>query len=168
LLIVRNGYVVLDAHFYPFQDGQIHDVASMTKSITSTLIGIAIGEHKLSGVGQRVIPLFPEEHVVNHDQRKDRITIEHLLTMTSGLDCLFDHGEITLKEMMQSPDWIKFMLDLPMAAEPGSKFEYCSGGYARAVRDHFPGSGEQCARICASFFSLWEFRTPSGLPIPRE
>ena len=43
LLIVRNGYVVLDAYFYPFQAGQVHDAASVTKSITSTLIGIAIG-----------------------------------------------------------------------------------------------------------------------------
>ena len=42
LLIVRNGYVVLDAYFYPFHAGQVHDVASVTKSITSTLIGIAI------------------------------------------------------------------------------------------------------------------------------
>ena len=40
----------------------------------------------------------------------------------------FDHGEITLKEMMQSKDWVQFMLDLPMAAEPGGGFEYCSGG----------------------------------------
>ena len=128
LLIVRNGYVVLDAYFYPFQEGQVHDVASMTKSITSTLIGIAIGEHKLSGVRQPVLSLFPERNIGNRDQQKGRITIEHLLTMTSGLDCHFDHGEITLKEMMQSKDWVQFMLGLLMAAEPGSKFEYCSGG----------------------------------------
>ena len=128
LLIVRNGYVVLDAYFYPFQEGQVHDGASMTKSITSTLIGIAIGEHKLSSVRQPVLPLFPGRNIHNRDQQKDRITIEHLLTMTSGLDCHFDHGEITLKEMMQSSGWVQYMLDLPMAAEPGSKFEYCSGG----------------------------------------
>ena len=48
--------------------------------------------------------------------------------MTSGLDCHVDHGEITLREMMQSKDWVQFMLDRPMLAEPGSKFEYCSGG----------------------------------------
>ena len=59
LLIVRNGYVVLDAYFYPFHESQVHDGASMTKSITSTLIGIAIGEHKLSGVNQPVLSLFP-------------------------------------------------------------------------------------------------------------
>src|SRR5208283_5710690 len=120
LLIVRNGYVVLDAYFYPFQEGLVHDGASMTKSITSTLIGIAIGEHKISSVRQPVLSLFPGRNIHNRDQRKDRINIEHLLTMTSGLDCHFDHGEITLKEMMQSSGWVQFMLDLPMAAEPGS------------------------------------------------
>ncbi len=128
LLIVRNGYVVLDAYFYPFQEGQVHDGASMTKSITSTLIAIAIGEHKLSSVRQPTLSVFPGRNVANRDERKDRMTVEDLLTMTSGLDCHVDHGEITLREMMQSKDWVQFMLDRPMVAEPGSKFEYCSGG----------------------------------------
>ena len=127
-LIVRNGYVVLDAYFYPFQEGQVHDAASMTKSITSTLIGVAIGEHKLSGVHQPVLALFPERNIGNRDPRKERMTIEHLLTMTSGLDCHVEHAEITLRQMDQSKDWVQFMLNLPMAEEPGSKFEYCSGG----------------------------------------
>jgi len=128
LLIVRNGYVVLDAYFYPFQEGQVHDGASMTKSITSTLIGIALGEHKLKNVHQPVLSLFPGLSIANRDERKDRMTVEDLLTMTSGLDCHVDHGEITLREMRESKDWLKFMLDRAMAAEPGSKFEYCSGG----------------------------------------
>jgi CubicO group peptidase (beta-lactamase class C family) len=128
LLIVRNGYVVLDAYFYPFQEGQIHDGASMTKSITSTLMGIALGEHKLRSVHQPVVSLFPAGNVANRDERKDRMTVEDLLTMTSGLDCHVDHGEITLREMRESKDWVQFMLDRPMVAEPGSKFEYCSGG----------------------------------------
>ena len=128
LLIVRNGYVVLDAYFYPFQKGLVHDGASMTKSITSTLIGIALGEHKLSSVRQPALSLFPERNVANRDERKERMTVEDLLTMASGLDCHVDHGEITLREMTQSKDWVQFMLDRPMRAEPGSKFEYCSGG----------------------------------------
>ena len=128
LLIVRNGYVVLDAYFYPFQEGQVHDGASVTKSITSTLIGIAIGEHKLSSVRQPVVSLFPERKVANRDERKERMTVEDLLTMTSGLDCHVDHAEITLREMRESKDWVRFMLDRPMMAEPGSRFEYCSGG----------------------------------------
>src|SRR5437667_208832 len=127
LLIVRNGSIVLDAYFYPFQADQLHDGASMTKSVTSTLIGIAIGQHKLSGVSQSVLSLFPLRTIANRDERKEHVTIEQLLTMTSNLDCRSQH-EITLTEMMQSKDWIKFMLDLPMANDPGNKFVYCSGG----------------------------------------
>ncbi len=56
------------------------------------------------------------------------MTIEHLLTMSSGLDCYADRGEITLAQMRESADWAQFMLDLPMRDEPGSDFEYCSGG----------------------------------------
>lgn len=126
--IVRNGYLVLDAYFWPFEDSRLHDVASVTKSVTSTLVGVAIGQHKLESVRQLVLPLFGQRNAANLDARKERMTVEDLLTMTSGLDCHVDHGEITLSRMMQSPDWIRFMLDLPMVAEPGSRFEYCSGG----------------------------------------
>jgi len=128
LLIIRNGYIVLDANFYPFREEQLHDLASVTKSITSTLIGVAIGQHKLSGVHQPLLSLFPQRSIANRDERKEHVTISDLLTMTSGLDCRFRPHEITLSEMMQNKDWIQFMLNLPMTAEPGSKYEYCSGG----------------------------------------
>jgi CubicO group peptidase (beta-lactamase class C family) len=128
LLIIRNGFIVLDANFYPFQEGQLHDLASVTKSVTSTLIGIAIGQHKITGVSQPILSLFPQRQIANPDERKARATIKDLLTMTSGLDCRFRPNEITLSEMMQSKDWVQFMLNLPMVAQPGSKYEYCSGG----------------------------------------
>jgi len=128
LLIARNGRVVLDAYFYPFQPGQLHDVASVTKSITATLIGVAVGAHKLDGVRQTVIPLFPARTIAKRDKRKERIALENLLSMTSGFDCRFRPHEITLSQMRQSKDWVQFMLDLPMAADPGRRFEYCSGG----------------------------------------
>ena len=67
LLIVRNGYLVLDAYFYPFHEGQVHDGASMTKSVTSTLIGIVIGERKLSSVRQPALSVFPERNIRNRD-----------------------------------------------------------------------------------------------------
>src|SRR6266571_4206472 len=128
LTIVRNGYIILDAYFWPYQDSLLHDVASVTKSVTSTLVGIAIGRHDLSGVTQPLLPIFGRRPIANLDPRKERMTIEDLLTMRSGLDCHVGHGEITLSHMMGSPDWIQFMLDLPMVADPGSRFEYCSGG----------------------------------------
>jgi CubicO group peptidase (beta-lactamase class C family) len=128
LLIVRNGRVVLDAYFSPFKEGQLHDLASGTKSVTATLAGIAIGEHKLSGVQQPVLPLFPEAPTAAHDAMRERMTVEHLLTMTSGVDCQWMHGETTLDDMRKSADWVRFTLGLRIVAEPGTTWEYCSPG----------------------------------------
>jgi CubicO group peptidase (beta-lactamase class C family) len=128
LLIVRNGHVVLDTYFYPFEDGQLHDLASGTKSVTATLIGVAIGEHRLTGVDQRVLSLFPDAGTAAQDPMRGRMTIEHLLTMTSGVACQWMQGETTLDSMRASADWARFTLGLPMAAEPGTTFEYCSPG----------------------------------------
>ena len=128
LTIVRNGYVVLDTTFFPFQAELPHDVASVTKSITTTVIGVALADRRLPGVNQPVLAVFPNRVVQNRDQRKERLTVEHLLTMSSGLDCRYAGGEPTLREMRASPDWTQFMLDRPMVAEPGTQGEYCSGG----------------------------------------
>jgi len=128
LTIVRNGVLVLDAYFWPFQDKLLHDTASVTKSVTSTLVGVAIGQHKLDGVTEAVTSLLGAPTTARPDARKKRLTVEHLLTMSSGLDCHQEQGEITLTQMRASPDWTGFMLDLPLVAEPGSVYEYCSGG----------------------------------------
>lgn len=127
LTIVRNGYVVLDAYFWPFQAGQLHDLASVTKSVTSTLVGIAIGRNELE-LRKPITSVFDQRVIGNLDERKKRVTIEHLLTMTYGSHCDASRGEITLSQMRRSADWTQFMLDLPMRDEPGSRFEYCSGG----------------------------------------
>src|SRR2546422_8986711 len=55
LLIVRNGFVVLDAYFYPYDEKDLHDIASITKSLTSTLVGIAIGQGKIKSVNQPLL-----------------------------------------------------------------------------------------------------------------
>jgi hypothetical protein len=67
---VRNGYVVLEAYFWPFQNGELHDLASVTKSVTSTLVGIAIGQQKLNGVNQQLLPMFRQSPIPDHDERK--------------------------------------------------------------------------------------------------
>lgn len=127
LLIVRNGYLILDAHFFPFDGRSVHDVASVTKSVTSTLIGAAINEGKIKAAQQPVVGLFPDA-IANLDERKRRLTIEHLLTMSSGVECQPRENELTLRQMKESSNWTRYMLDLPMADEPGRKFVYCSGG----------------------------------------
>jgi CubicO group peptidase (beta-lactamase class C family) len=126
LLVIRNGYVVLDAYFYPFTTDSLHDVASVTKSVTSTLIGIAIGKGHIQDIHQPVLSFFPDRQIANLSDEKEAISLEDLLTMRSGFECLNEPSEETLIEMMNNPDWIQFALDLPVVTEPGTKWEYCS------------------------------------------
>ncbi len=125
LLIVRNGLIVFDAYFYPYQGREVHDVASVTKSVTSILVGIAIDKGYLKGVDQRVLSLLPLVSA-DSDPRKANLTIRHLLTMTSGLDCDTEGGERALAGMRRSADWAAFALALPMRTDPGSRYAYCS------------------------------------------
>lgn len=126
VVIIRNGHVVLDATFYPYQSGHPHDVASVTKSVTSLLVGIALDKRYLKSVHQPVVSLLPGAAPATLDPRKRQITIEHLLTMTSGLDCGFGAGEPELAAMRRSDDWAAFALSMPMRATPGARFAYCS------------------------------------------
>ena len=125
--LVRRGHLVLDAYFHPYDGRTRHDVASVTKSITSTLIGLAIERGHIRDVRQPVLAFFPARPITALDPRKRQQTLEHLLTMQSGWDCGFEPNEARLFEMRRHPDWIQFMLDLPMAAEPGTRWAYCSG-----------------------------------------
>ena len=126
MMIIRNGYVILDAYFYPYTPGTVHDLASVTKSVTSALIGIAIDNGYIKSVHQAIIDFFPEYEVEYLDEYKKKLTLEHLLTMRSGFDCGFQHGEQELFDMFESDDWIDFTLNMPMAAEPGRRWAYCS------------------------------------------
>jgi CubicO group peptidase (beta-lactamase class C family) len=127
LQIVRQGRLALDAYFYPYAPGIRHDVASVTKSITSTLTGLAIDKGVLRGTRQSVMGLFPDRVAANLDALKRKLTIEDLLTMRAGWDCGFEPKEARLFEMRRSADWVQFMLDLPVVAEPGTRWAYCSG-----------------------------------------
>ena len=126
VLIVRHGALVLDAAFHPYTAGQLHDVASVTKSVTSLLIGIALDQGLLPGVQEPVVPLLPASLPAAFDPRLRALTLEHLLTMTSGLDCGFGPGEPELAAMRRSPDWVTFGLALPLREQPGSRTAYCS------------------------------------------
>ena len=128
MLIVRNGYLVLETYFYPYDEKDVHDVASVTKAITSTLVGIAIQAGKIKSLQEPVLGFFSENAVANNESHKQKLTVENLLTMTSGLQCDPKNNELTLLQMKESDNWVRFMVDLPMAEEPGRKFIYCSGG----------------------------------------
>lgn len=125
VLIVRNGYIVAEMYYAPYEQDTRHELYSCTKSFISALVGIAIEEGYVAGVDKPVLSCFPTYDFANTDARKSAMTIEHLLTMTSGLD--WPEGDPIYRQLWSSKDWVQFVLDRPMVAEPGSRFNYNSG-----------------------------------------
>jgi CubicO group peptidase (beta-lactamase class C family) len=106
-------------------------------------VGIAIGQHKLSGVDAKVLSLLPDRarRIPNPDPRKSAITVEDFLTMSSPLECddWNDASRGNEERMYVVEDWAQFILDLPIRGrmhlgeqiEPpqyGRNFSYCTGG----------------------------------------
>ncbi len=125
LLVIRHGYAVVDATFYPYDGRAVHNVASVTKSVMTTLIGIAADQGKLD-LDDKIVSFFPGRPIANLDPRKEEITVRHLASMSSGLDCDGTGDEPTLKEMVASEDYVQFVLDRKVAWQPGEQFVYCS------------------------------------------
>ena len=126
LLVIRNGVMILDAYFYPYLGDRPHDVASVTKTVTSTLTGIAIDQGFLQGVDQQVMPVFAADYPdIPAVGGKEDITFEHLLTLTSGLDCGASDGA-SLLQMLSSADWVRHVLERDMISPPGTTYVYCS------------------------------------------
>jgi CubicO group peptidase (beta-lactamase class C family) len=125
LLIIRHGYIVQETYFEPRKDTLKHDLYSVTKSFVSTLIGIALDQGKIDRIEHRVLDFFPGLEVENRTAEKERMTLEDLLTMRSGLSWVENDSEYG--KLYRSGDWVKYMLDLPMADPPGGQFLYCSG-----------------------------------------
>jgi len=129
VLVIRNGSILLDAYFYNPYDGKFpHDLASVTKSVMTTLIGIAADKGKIK-LDQPLISFFPNRTIANLDARKKNITVRHLAGMVNGFEsgCM-SSDMATLDAMRAAPDWIQYALDRKMAHEPGKSFCYDSPG----------------------------------------
>ena len=130
LLVIRNGWIVFEEYPSTFGPDDTHHLFSCTKSITSTLLGIALHLGFLDSINTSVLDYFPERDFSNPSEKKDKITIQNLLEMTSGLDWNEEqHGNIMndYNKMVHSADWVKYVLDKPMTVDPGSVFLYNSG-----------------------------------------
>jgi len=126
LLLLRNGCVVLEAYWPPFARDKKHYLNSATKAVLGALIGIAIHEGKLRE-DDFAASYFPEYPSEDGDPRRQRIRIKHLLTMSSGISWPQTRTINASDEMGRSSDWIRFILNRPMAAEPGTVTNYSNG-----------------------------------------
>lgn len=123
VLLARGGKLVLEAYFDDWERDELHSTRSASKAVTSALVGIAIDQGFIDSVDTPLLPYFPEYdgQIANWDARKRDITLAHLLSMTSGVRGNED-------AMYPEEDWIKFYLDQPLVADPGSTFSYATSG----------------------------------------
>jgi len=129
ILIVKNGKLVLEEYFYDNDANKPHELRSASKSFTSALVGIAIDKGLIRDVNTPMIEYLKNFSIQAADPRKNRITIQNLLTQQSGFDCYDYDAKSPGNEVKMYPtnSWIKFMLELPMAGNPGKAASYCSG-----------------------------------------
>jgi hypothetical protein len=132
---LTGRYNYFDSNWHPYFHGtDLHTMQSVTKTVTSVIIGVAMqrGDFK-AGLDTPVLKYFDASKVKNVDNRKRRITLRDLLTMTSGMewnDQGFDTGDPKndTSLMEASDDWVQYAIDKPMVAAPGKAWNYNSGG----------------------------------------
>lgn len=131
-LIARHGKLVLEEYFHGYSADQPHETRSASKSLTAVLTGAAIEGGLSLKTSTPVYPVMLGGDVpAELDPRKQRMTVEHLLTMTSGYYCddsdsKAPGNEEIMQDQTEEPDWYRYTLNVPMAYEPGEKAVYCS------------------------------------------
>jgi CubicO group peptidase (beta-lactamase class C family) len=135
ILIARHGKLALEEYFYGTSADQPHDMRSAGKTWAPMWLGVVRDRGSRVEPTSRVLSVFFRyPPPANPDDRKSRMTVADLMTMTSGLECDDnDDASPGNEDRMQSqrvqPDWYKYTLDLPMAREPGGEHAiYCSAG----------------------------------------
>lgn len=169
-------YNYFNSWWHPFYRGSdLHSLQSVTKTITSVIIGAAIARKEFPDVNTPVLTFFDTTLIRNIDARKRRITIRHLLTMTAGFD--WNESKLSYMDpknhamlMEASSDWVSFTINRPMSDEPGTAFNYNSGGAELLAYIFRVATGKDIEKYAAKYLFeplgieqfYWK-RTPFGL-----
>jgi CubicO group peptidase (beta-lactamase class C family) len=173
----RSGpYNYFNAWWHPYyRRGDLHTLQSVTKTVTSMVIGTAVTRGEFPSLDTPVLSFFDPGTVANVDDRKRRMTIRHLLTMTAGIDWDENrpYGDTanTAIGLEGSYDWVKYTIDRPMMEEPGTRFNYNSGASELLAHVFRRATGvdveEYAARHLFGPVGIrdWHWkRTPAGIP----
>lgn len=131
-LDATGPYNYFNPWWHPFyRRGTLHSLQSVSKTVTSVIIGVAITRGDFPSIDTPILSFFDTTAVRNIDDRKRRVTIRHLLSMTGGFDwnegLPYNDPKNTSSQLEASPDWVQFTIDRPMMREPGTVFNYSSG-----------------------------------------
>ena len=133
LLIYKDDTLIVEKYFRGYDREDLHVCCSVTKSVASAMMGIAIEDGYINSVEDTLLNFFPEyTNIQNPGEWKSSVTLNHILAMSAG----FRWDEFTLpytdpnndvRKLIESNDWIKYVLDLPVIYQPGTYFTYNSG-----------------------------------------
>ncbi|MGE6257271.1 serine hydrolase domain-containing protein [Heyndrickxia sporothermodurans] len=126
IVVVRNGYIAYEKYYNGYGPDDTHHVASVTKSIISALIGIAIDAGYIQNIDQKVLDFFPDYVPDANDSQKREITLRHLLTMTVPYP--FEEWHEPLDKLCMQPDWVKYTLDILGQKGSIGTFKYSTAG----------------------------------------
>lgn len=130
LLIIRNGHIVAEKYTSPYNEKYPHNTYSVTKSLTSAIVGIAIDEGIIN-LNDRVLDYFPDMTFENMSEEKENMTIEQLLLMKTGIQWPeWDSEESAIQlfrvwENSKSP--LQYYLDQPIIKEQVGEWNYDTG-----------------------------------------
>jgi CubicO group peptidase (beta-lactamase class C family) len=133
VVITRNGYIVAENYYDQASETTAHLIHSVTKSITSALVGIAIQEGKIHSVDDHVMDYFKDKTIKNMDSNKKKITIAQCLTMSAGLDWHEESKDLRTNDQWMndtfynSMDPLQTVLDRPVNKDEMNVFNYNTG-----------------------------------------
>ncbi len=125
VLVSRSGDLIGEYYAYESVKSTAINIHSVSKSILSLLVGIALRERWLTDIHQPIADWLPEYFDASIDGRKKSITLRHLLTMSAGLGWI--ENPASIRRLWQSSDWIAQVIGLPLVAIPGRQFAYNTG-----------------------------------------
>lgn len=117
-MVLRHGNVICETDFAPYRKGVWHITHSMCKSITGMAVGLLVEEGKLE-LSENIYKIFPDKGSTWAKMFRPEVTVENLLTMTSGVT--FNESGI-----VSGNDWLESYLNASVAEKPGTKFQYNS------------------------------------------
>ncbi len=119
-MLARHGRVVAEGWWSPYGPRFNHTLYSLSKSFTSTAVGFAVAEGRLS-VGDKVLPFFPESRPPRVSEHLAALRVKDLLSMAVG------NGKEPTWDMVKEDDWVRAFLAAPVDHPPGTRFMYNSG-----------------------------------------
>ena len=132
LIVISDNKLITERYFNGCEKDSVHSIQSVSKSITSLLIGKAIEIGEIGSIDEKIVDILPELRTEKMDSRKDSLSIKHYLTMSAGFEWSEKYPSMDKRSSLypiynQKQDYIQYFFNQPLIHKAGRMFEYNSG-----------------------------------------